>query len=465
MSTQVLVIDDDQSMCELIAEVLASRGYSVEWRMRGDEGLELLRERDFDVVITDVNLDTMNGLDLCRIVTENRPDTPVIVITAFGDMSSAITAIRAGAYDFINKPMDMTSLTHAIERAVQHRHLRERVRRLRGTAQAHPGISELTGGSRAMLKVYDLIHRVADADTTVLLSGESGTGKELVARALHDHGSRSQMPFVAINCAAVPANLLESELFGHVKGAFTDARVTRQGLLEQATGGTLLLDEIGEMPLEMQPKLLRVLQEKMVRPVGGNIAVPVNARIIAATNRDLEIEVEEKRFREDLYYRLNVVQIHIPPLRTRGDDVLLLANHFVKKFVERTGKNVTGISGEAAKKLLEYDWPGNVRQLENSMERAVALTRTEHIQVEDLPERISRFESSGSTLTEVNTQHVLSLDQVEKRHIQRALKNANGNKTQAAKALGVDRRTLYRKLERYEGVNDSSRAESAGARL
>jgi DNA-binding NtrC family response regulator len=465
MSTQVLVIDDDQSMCELMAEVLASSGYSVEWRVRGDEGLELLRERDFDVVITDVNLETMNGLDLCRIVTENRPDTPVIVITAFGNMSSAIAAIRAGAYDFINKPVDMTALTQAIERAVQHRHLRERVRRLRGAAQVHQGISELTGASRAMLKVYDLIHRVADADTTVLLSGESGTGKELVARALHDHGSRSQMPFVAINCAAVPANLLESELFGHVKGAFTDARVTRQGLLEQATGGTLLLDEIGEMPLEMQPKLLRVLQEKMVRPVGGNIAVPVNARIIAATNRDLEIEVEEKRFREDLFYRLNVVQIHIPPLRMRGEDVLLLANHFVKKFVERTGKNVIGISGEAAKKLLEYDWPGNVRQLENSMERAVALTRTDHIQIEDLPERISRFESSASTLTEVNTQHVLSLDQIEKRHIQRALKNANGNKTQAAKALGVDRRTLYRKLERYEGVNDGSRAESVSARM
>ena len=452
MTTRILVIDDDRSMCELIQDSLQRNGWYVAWRTQGDEGLELLREESFDVVITDVNLENMSGLDLCRNLTENRPNTPVIVITAFGNMSSAIAAIRAGAYDFINKPIDMAQLAHVIDRAVQHRHLREEVKRLRQVASAsNSGMGGLGGESRAMLKVYDLIRRVASTDTTVLLSGESGTGKELVARALHTESARAAQPFVAINCAAVPGSLLESELFGHVKGAFTDAKATRKGMFEQASGGTLLLDEIGEMPLEMQPKLLRVLQERQVRPVGGNVVVPVDARIIAATNRDLESEVEEQRFREDLYYRLNVVQIHVPPLRARGNDVLLLAQHFVRKFAERMGKGVTGISSEAAKKLVEYDWPGNVRQLENSMERAVTLTRFEQLTVEDLPERISRYESSRMTIADVDSEHMLTLDQLEKRYIERVLKAAQGNKTQAAKLLGVDRRTLYRKLERYEG--------------
>jgi len=455
MSTRILVIDDDQSMCELLQESLERSGWQVEWRTRGDEGLELMREKDFDVVITDVNLENMSGHDLCRNLTENRPDTPVIVITAYGNMSSAISAIRAGAYDFINKPIDMAQLAHVIDRAVQHRHLREEVKRLTSEAsKGGRGVGALTGESRAMRKVYDLIRRVADTDTTVLLSGESGTGKELVARALHTESARANMPFVAINCAAVPASLLESELFGHMKGAFTDAKNTRKGLLEQASGGTLLLDEIGEMPLEMQPKLLRVLQERQVRPVGGNAVVPVDCRIIAATNRDLESEVEEQRFREDLYYRLNVVQIHIPPLRARGNDVLVLAQHFVRKFAERMGKGVTGISSEAAKKLLDYDWPGNVRQLENSMERAVTLTRFEQITVEDLPERISRYEGSRITLGDIDSEHMLTLDELEKRYIERVLKAAQGNKTQAAKLLGVDRRTLYRKLERYEAASN-----------
>ena len=455
MTTRILVIDDDRSMCELIQESLQRNGWHVAWRTQGDEGLELMREESFDVVITDVNLENMSGHDLCRNLTENRPDTPVIVITAFGNMSSAISAIRAGAYDFINKPIDMAQLAHVIDRAVQHRHLREEVKRLRQEKSgSEAGMGGLGGESRAMLKVYDLIRRVASTDTTVLLTGESGTGKELVARALHTESARAAQPFVAINCAAVPGSLLESELFGHVKGAFTDAKATRKGMFEQASGGTLLLDEIGEMPLEMQPKLLRVLQERQVRPVGGNVVVPVDARIIAATNRDLESEVEEQRFREYLYYRLNVVQIHVPPLRARGNDVLLLAQHFVRKFADRMRKGVTGISSEAAKKLVEYDWPGNVRQLENSMERAVTLTRFEQITVEDLPDRISRYESSRMTIADVDSEHMLTLDQLEKRYIERVLKAAQGNKTQAAKLLGVDRRTLYRKLERYEGATD-----------
>jgi two-component system response regulator AtoC len=455
MQTRILVIDDDRDMCELLEESLGRAGYSVMWRTRGEEGLDLLRDQDFDVIITDLNLDGASGIDLCKRFTENRPDTPVIVITAFGDMSAAIGAIRAGAHDFINKPLDMTVLERAIERATQHRHLREEVKRLSrasaGETSTGGALGALTGTSRAMLGVYDLVRRVAAADTTVLLSGESGTGKELVARALHEQSDRREGRFVAINCAAVPAELLESELFGHVKGAFTDAKNSRQGLFEQASGGTLLLDEVGEMPLEMQPKLLRVLQERQVRPVGGNISVPVTARIIAATNRDLEAEVEQKRFREDLFYRLNVVQIEIPPLRARGNDILLLAEHFVRKFSERSGKPVHGLSVEAQTKLLAFDWPGNVRQLENTIERAVALTRGEQVTLEDLPERVARFDGSSGVLNDVDLEHVRTLDQVERRHIEQAVKHAHGNKTRAAKALGIDRRTLYRKLERYAG--------------
>jgi two-component system response regulator HydG len=460
MGTRVLVIDDDRGMCELIQHNLASAGYEVASRLRGDEGLELLTERDFDVVLTDVSMEGMNGIELCQRIRENRPDIPVIVMTAFGNMASAVAAIRAGAYDFINKPIEMAALAHAVDRASQHRQLLESVKRLQREAHAETGPRTMLGESRAMLKVYDLVRRVAAADTTVLLSGESGTGKELVARALHDEGGRSNGKFVAINCAAVPAELLESELFGHVKGAFTDAKSSRLGLFEQASGGTLLLDEIGEMPLEMQAKLLRVLQERQVRPVGGNNSVPVNARIVAATNRDLEAEVEGKRFREDLYYRLNVVQIHLPPLRLRGNDVLLMAQAFVAKFAERARKNVSGISSEAAQKLLHYDWPGNVRQLENAIERAVTLTHSEQIGLEDLSERITRYEGRGAILEEADLEHLPTLEQIERRHIELVLKLEHGNKTQAAKLLGIDRRTLYRKLEHFS--QGSSLGESNG---
>jgi DNA-binding NtrC family response regulator len=461
MTVRILVIDDDQSMCELIAESLETNERHVEWRLHGREALDLIREKEFDVVITDVNLENMSGLDLCRHLAENRPDIPVIMITGFGSMASAVAAIRAGAYDFINKPLDMAALGQAIERAIQHRHRREAVKRLENDVTSPDlGVLALNGQSPAMGAVYNLIRRVAASDTTVLLSGESGTGKEVVARALHEQSSRAQMPFVAINCAAVPAALLESELFGHVRGAFTDAKNTRQGLFEQATDGTLLLDEIGEMPLELQPKLLRVLQERQVRPVGGNTLVPTNARIIAATNRDLEAEVAGRRFREDLFYRLNVVQIHIPPLRARGNDVLVLAEYFVKTFAERMGKTVAGISDAAAQKLRDYDWPGNVRQLENSIERAVALTRQPQVSVDDLPERITRHAGAPAGMGEVQLNHVLTLDRLEQAHITRALRNSNGNKTQAAKVLGVDRRTLYRKLERY---HDAARGSGGAA--
>src|SRR5690606_2490159 len=303
--------------------------------------------------------------------------------------------------------------------------------------------------SPAMRKVNDLIGRVAESDANVLITGESGTGKELVARALHMRSPRSGGPFVAVNCAAVPETLLESELFGHAKGAFTDARQARTGLFVQASGGTLFLDEVGEMPLGMQPKILRSLQERRVRPVGGNTEVPFDARLITATNRDLETEVAERRFREDLYYRINVVRIEVPPLRARGNDILLLAQHFIERAAQRSGKSVVGLVSAAAEKLLSYDWPGNVRELENCIERAVALTRFDQVTVEDLPEKVRNYQSSHIVVASDDPNELLPMQEVERRYIQRVLKSVGGNKTQAAKVLGFDRRTLYRKLDRY----------------
>jgi len=448
MDLRILVIDDDEAYCRLVQEALEPQGWSVSWCTRGEDGLELAREDPFDAVLTDMVLHDVNGLQVCRRLVENLPERPVLVLTAFGDMSAAVSAMRAGASDFVTKPVEMAHLRTLIERAVRDRYRVEAVKRLAQAgfngSRAVPGI---LGESRAMAKVYDVIRRVAPTETTVLLSGESGTGKELVARALHDESRRGEGAFVAINCAAVPGNLLESELFGHVRGAFTDASSDRIGLFGQACHGTLFLDEIGEMPLEMQPKLLRALQERQVRPVGGNHLVDVHARIIAATNRDLESQVAAGRFREDLYYRLNVVQICIPPLRSRGNDVLLLAGHFVRRFAARMGKPVTGLTPEACKKLLDYDWPGNVRQLENSMERAVALASGAEITHEDLADRI-RQHDPGSRLAETVTEDITTLELQERRHIEHVLRVVKGNKTQAARLLGVNRRTLYRKLLR-----------------
>ncbi|MCB9708257.1 MAG: sigma-54-dependent Fis family transcriptional regulator [Myxococcales bacterium] len=450
MATQVLLVDDEQDLCEAIQDGLSRHGIEVDWRTTADQALTLLNERDFDVVLTDLNLPEMSGIELCERIVANRPDTPVIVLTAFGSMESVIDTIRAGAYDFIPKPVDVANLAHAVNRAAQHFHLRQEVKRLRHTLETFSSPGQLIGQSTAMKKVYDLIERLRNTDATVLLTGESGTGKELVARALHTQSRRSAHPFLAINCAAVPTNLLESELFGHAKGAFTDAHSDRKGLFERAHRGTVLLDEIGEMALDMQPKLLRVLEERQVRPVGGGKDISFDTRVIASTNRDLETEVEEGRFREDLYYRLNVVQVHLPPLRARGNDILLLAQQFVQTFATKLSRPVKGISSEAARRLLEYDWPGNVRQLQNSIERAVTLTRFEEITVDDLPEKIGRFESTKMVLVDSDAEHLLSLSELEKRYIERVLTAVAGNKTQAAAVLGLDRRTLYRKLERYD---------------
>jgi two-component system response regulator AtoC len=455
MKGRVLIVDDDAEMRRVLELRLARRDYEVTACASAQAALDSVQGGDFDAVVADLNLgaDTLDGIGLCRRVAANRPDVPVVMITAFGSLDTAIAAIRAGAYDFITKPFEVEALDVSLARAIQFRTLREEVRRLRVASGRDEGFAELLGESEAMRALRRLLGRVCASTATVLISGETGTGKELVARAIH--GQQSKGPFVAINCAAVPRELLESELFGHVRGAFTDARSDRRGLFLEADGGTLFLDEIGELPAEMQPKLLRALQERCVRPVGSGQERPFDARVICASNRDLEAEVEEGRFREDLFFRLDVLRVEVPPLRARGADVLLLAQRFVERFAARSDKRVVGLSTPAAERLLAYSWPGNVRELENCIERAVALTEYERLIVEDLPERVRDYHSSDVLVASHDPTELVPLDVVERRYILRVLDALGGNKTLAARTLGLDRKTLYRKLESYGRVRGS----------
>jgi DNA-binding NtrC family response regulator len=414
--------------------------------------------KDFHAVISDLSMAEMDGLSLCEQILTKRPGIPVIVVTGQGSMESAIGAMRVGAYDFITKPLDPKLLGLTVARAVRTQHLQSEVVRLREALTEVPEGLRVIGDSSAIRRVNELIARVAKSDASVLIMGETGTGKELVARALHKHSGRG--PFVAINCAAVPPNLLESELFGHTRGAFTDAKLSRKGLFQEATGGTLFLDEVGEMPLEMQAKLLRALQERVVRPVGSDTEVAFDARIVTATHRDLEDDVAKRRFRQDLFYRINVVSINVPPLRERGSDVLKLASHFLQKSADRTTQNVRRLSPAVAERILVYDWPGNVRELENCIERAIALSRFEELTIEDLPERIRSYRPDHFVMTADDVEEIISLDELERRYIARALKLLNGNKARAAQLLGVDRRTLYRRLGKYAS-SDSSRPAPA----
>jgi DNA-binding NtrC family response regulator len=450
MTERVLLVDDDRSMGELLSIGLVRRGFEPSFVPAAEEALAKLRDEEFAVVVTDLQMHGMNGLELCERIAKNYPDLPVIVATSFGSMETAVGAIRAGAYDFVTKPIDLSALELSIRRALQHRALREEVRRLRRVVATMEGSAELLGQSPVMRQVFGLVERVAGVDSSVLIVGESGTGKELVCRAIHARSSRSRGPLVAINCAAMPEALLESELFGHARGAFTDAKTSRTGLFVQASGGTLFLDEIGELPLPLQPKLLRALQERKVRPVGGDTEIPFDARIVAATNRDLEEQVAERRFREDLYYRINVIHLALPPLRTRGSDVLLLAQRFLSQHAARMHKQVTGISPGAAERLLAYRWPGNVRELQNCIERAVALTNFAEITIEDLPEKLRKYAEAPLVVGGADPSEIVPLAEMERRYILRALEVLGGSRAVTAQRLGVDRKTLYRKLQQYQ---------------
>ncbi len=446
--TRVLIVDDDVSLCETLALGLGKRGYEMTWVADAQNAFTRALSEDFDVIVTDVQMPGDGGIGLCEKIVTNRPHLPVIVMTGFGSIEAAIGAIRAGAYDFISKPVQLDVLAIAIDRAARTRALSEEVKRLRLEGAGHV-CADSTAQSAAMQKVYELVARVADSEASVLIVGESGTGKEVIAHALHDRSRRAKGPFVAVNCTAMPEALLESELFGHVKGAFTDARDSRTGLFAQARGGTLFLDEIGDMPMTLQPKILRALQERKIRPIGSNTEIAIDVRIAAATNRDLEMAIEEKRFREDLYFRLNVIQIALPPLRSRGGDVLPLAQQFLEAFAKRSHRAVTRIAAPAAEKLVAYAWPGNVRELQNCMERAVTLARFEEIIVEDLPEKIRDYRSSHLVIAGDDPAELVAMEEVERRYVMRVLEAVGGNKTHAAKVLGIERKTLYRKLDRW----------------
>ena len=457
MNGSILVVDDDVDLSNVLAESLGARGFGVEVASTVEGAVEASRTRDFDAILTDLMLGPESGLTVCRRANALRPDIPTVLMTAFGNMETVVGAIRVGAYDFVTKPVDLDAIELTIRRAVEHHQLKAQLRRLKENPNQMTHVGSLLGESAAMRRVYDLVRRVADSDASILITGESGTGKELVARALHDGSHRKKGPFVALNCAAISSHLLESELFGHVRGAFTDAKGDRTGLFVESSGGTLFLDEIGEMPLDMRSKLLRALQERTVRPVGSSREVPFDTRIVAATNRDIDTAVEKREFREDLFYRINVVRIPVPPLRARGNDVLLLARHFLERFAAQTNKRVLDFVEDAARKLLDYDWPGNVRELENVIERAVTLTQFDRVTVEDLPERVRDHQTENFVVMTEDSEHLPTLDQLESRYIARVLKVVSGNKTQAAKVLGVDRRTLYRKLDRENGAKDVER--------
>ncbi|CAN5885242.1 sigma-54 dependent transcriptional regulator [soil metagenome] len=453
--TTVFVIDDEREMVDLIALGLKKRGFTTVPFTNGADALAAIGSHNVDLIITDLNMKGTTGLEVSQKVAQDRPDIPVIVLTAFGSFETAVGAIRAGAYDFVTKPVEIEALAIAVRRAVEHRALRGELKRLNEVVANTRGRGDLIGASPAMQAVYQLIDQVSATDATVLITGESGTGKEVVARAIHEKSRRKDGQFVAINCAAVPEQLLESELFGHAKGAFTDAKQSRQGLFPMANSGTLFLDEVGEMALTTQPKLLRALQERKIRPVGAETESAIDVRLITATNADLEGMVEDKRFREDLYYRINVIHIPLPPLRARGGDVLLLAQHMLKHYAVALEKEVVGISAAAAERMLAYEWPGNVRELGNCIERAVALARFEDVQVDDLPEKVRMQPTRRSTMSGNDVPEMLTLEEIERRHVLRVLEACKGNRTDAAKVLDLDRKTLYRKLLRW-GVSDET---------
>jgi len=439
---RILVVDDSVNTLEVLQRNLMSAGYKVFTAPGVREALEILSETGLDLVITDLKMPKVSGLDLVRHIRENFKDTEVIMITGYPSIERAVEAVKTGAEEFLPKPFTDVELLSAVQRALN----KAKMRRFTNAAhkQVAPAHKGLLGNSQVVRKVFIDISKAASTSATVLISGESGTGKELAARAIHYSGKRSSAPFVPVNCGGIPEGLLESELFGHVKGAFTGATESRAGLFHLADGGTIFLDEISDMSMPMQVKLLRVLQDKEVSMVGSNRPRKVDVRILAATNKDLDSLVKKELFREDLFYRVNVITINIPPLRERGDDILLLAHHFIDKFAAELGRTPPSFPDEALKNLRNYNWPGNVRELENVIQRLVVMTDGDSIDVADLPDlcRFSALRKTGFTRT---------LTEVESEYIGNVLASVGGNKSRAAKILGIDRKTLREKLKNAEG--------------
>lgn len=446
-SVNILVVDDDATTCDLLREVLSEEGYRVVVSGSAEEALEVGRQELFDVIISDMKLGpALNGLDVLRAYKAIQPDSEVILITAFGSMETAIEAVKAGAFDYLSKPFKLEEVVLQVGRALENRSLVAENRNLKRQLGTQAQLSSLVGRSPAMLEIYKKIAMVSDSRSTVLITGESGTGKELVARAIHYNSARASGRFVPVNCGALAESLLETELFGHVRGSFTGAFENKRGILEEASGGTIFLDEVSEMSRGLQVKLLRAMEEQEVRRVGSTQGVHIDVRFVAATNRSLDDLVRQKKFREDLYYRLRVVEIDLPPLRERTEDIPLLVEHFLKRLSQERGQSYT-VSSEALVVLVGYDWPGNVRELENALESAVALKRQGAITPEDLPPKLRPTSRDSKSADGLYTD-LPSLEELQKRYISYVLRLSSSNKAKAAAILGVTRRTLYNVLQR-----------------
>lgn len=451
ISATVLIVDDEDATRSLCHDVVTDSGLRTRTAATTEQALEILDQMPVDILITDLRVPQIGGLELLKRVRTSYPQTAVLVLTQYGTIESAVEATRLGAADYITKPFHIPELRSKLDRMIRLLDVDQENRVLRETLRTRPGFADLIGVSVKMQRVYRLIERVSQHAYPVLILGESGTGKELVARSVHYSGVRRNKPFIPVDCSSLVPTLIEAELFGYVKGAFTGALHAKQGLMEIADGGTLFLDEIGDLPFDMQAKLLRALQEKEVRPVGSTDRIPLSARIIAATNRDLDAAVRQGTFRQDLFFRLNVVQIKIPPLRERKTDIPILVNSFLEKFSEANGK-IRTISEDAIARMMAYDWPGNVRELENAIERAIALGSGPILHAGDLPTNLQY--GTGERLPQ--NDELLPLDELERRAILRALREAGGDKLAAARMLGIGKTTLYRKLKQYDAQTQSN---------
>jgi DNA-binding NtrC family response regulator len=447
MLAKILVVDDEEHMRKLFEKILTKEGHEVRTAANGNEAIGMLEHETFDLMISDLKMPVLGGMDLLKEVKARHPDTPFIVITAYGTIGSAVEAMKAGAFDYLTKPFQKDDIRLVVSKALQYCELRNEVRRLREELIGKDGVEEIIVKSKAMQEVFKLVAKVADSQATVLIQGESGTGKELVARSIHNLSSRRNKPFIAVDCGVFPEHLLQSELFGHVKGAFTGAVKDKKGLFIAADGGTLFLDEIGTISPAMQLNLLRVLQEKEVRPVGSIKSIKGDVRVVAATNIDLEQAIHEGRFRRDLYYRLAVVTVKVPPLRERKEAIASIAYHFMRKYAAIYNRDLSDITPEAMHAIMENPWPGNVRELENVMERAVLLSTGPLIDEASLPSPIRHEGSDGNKrLKPLKSATRTVSRKTEREAIQKALKKSKGNKTKAAQILGISRSSLYNKI-------------------
>lgn len=442
----LMVVDDDQAMTRALAKILGAAGYNVITAQSGNAAMAAMRQVRPDVVIADLKMDGMSGHDLQSEIARRSPDVPVVIITAFGSIESAVESMRSGAFDFITKPFTNGQLKMVVERALEQAKLRREVQRLRSELARSYGRNNIITACPQMETLLDKIQLIADSPTAVLLTGESGTGKDLLARALHFQSRRARAPFIQINCAAIPDNLLESELFGHVKGSFTDALQNKPGLFQSAHQGTLFLDEIDGMRIGLQAKLLTAIENKRVRPVGATAEITVDVRIVSATNADIEKGIAERTFRADLYYRLSGMNLHIPPLRERREAIPVFLKHFLSRAAAENGQPIPDITPDALQRLLQYAWPGNIRELQNAVQHAVLLCRDHRICFSDLPAKISGYESTDFPTNNAFAQHP-TLEQLEGDYIHFVLASVQGNRGEAARILGIDRKTLYRKLQ------------------